>query len=152
VPATPEQAAQGERRLLAPFLVERDVACAELRIEMTGNFYDCVGRPAVDAGLHTQSREVGDGFVEEVWTNRAGMPANAFRIAIGEPRPEPGQAAAPRSRYRVINELRIRIYQDRRELTLRAAAGGGYAVVKEGPAEAADRREFVIDDGTVRRP
>ncbi|MFN9334361.1 MAG: hypothetical protein ACK6D1_17365, partial [Planctomycetota bacterium] len=121
-PATPEQRAQAERRLLAPFAVDREVGCTELRVELTSNFHGNVGRPSHDAKRHSMTREQGDGYVETVWTNLSGAPDAAFVLTIGPTQEIPGAAAAPRTRFRVVTQLRVRVYEDRRPLTLGAAA------------------------------
>lgn len=148
-PATVEQRAQAERRLLAPFVVDREVGCGELRIELTGNFHGNVARPAHDAQWHSLTREQGDGFVETVWTNRSGLPEHAFVLAVGETREIPDGAAPPlRTRFRVVNQLRVRVYEDRRPLTL-AATAAGVVLVRDGKAAPREAKGFAIADGAL---
>lgn len=149
-PATAEQRAQAERRLLAPFLVDRVVGCSELRVELTGNFHRNVGRPAHDPQRHSLTREQGDGFVETVWTNLSGAPEHAFVLAVGATQEIPdGAEAPPRTRFRVVNQLRIRVYEDRRPLTL-AAAASGLVLVQDGKAAPRDVKGFAIADGAAQ--
>ena len=149
-PATAEQRAQAERRLLAPFLVDRVVGCSELRVELTGNFHRNVGRPAHDPKCHSLTREQGDGFVETVWTNLSGAPEHAFVLAVGATQEIPdGADAPPRTRFRVVNQLRIRVYEDRRPLTL-AAAASGLVLVQDGKAAPRDVKGFAIADGAAQ--
>lgn len=152
-PATPEQRQQAERRLLAPFLVDREVGCTELRVELTGNFHGNVGRPGVDAQRHSVTREQGDGFVETVWTNLSGAPDAAFALTIGSVQEIPGlDPAAQRTRFRVVNQLRVRVYEDRRPLTLSAVAGGKLVLVKDVGSAPREVPGFAIIDGAARQP
>ncbi len=150
--ATPEERRAAEERLLAPFLVDREVGCGELLVELTGNFHPCVGQPAVDRTRHVVAREQGSGFVDMVWTNTAGAADGAFLLTIGEALSptEVGAAGRPRTRFRVVNQVRLRIYEDRRPLTLNAAASGGFVFVKEASAPPRDVKKFAIADGVLR--
>jgi hypothetical protein len=148
--ASVEQRAQAERRLLAPFLVDREVGCTELRVELTGNFHGNVGRPAHDPQRHTMTREQGDGFVETVWTNTSGALENAFVLAVGSTQEIPdGASAPPRTRFRVVNQLRVRVYEDRRPLTL-AATAAGVVLVQDGKSAPREVAAFAIAEGEVR--
>src|SRR5688572_13512500 len=84
-PATPEQRAAAEARLLAPFLRDTEVECSELVVEMTGNFYATLSQPAIDPAVHTMRTEPGADFTEKIWTNKLGGKNTAFRVTIGEP-------------------------------------------------------------------
>ncbi len=153
-PATAEQQAQAERRLLAPFLAPREVGCDALLVELTGNFDDNVARPAVDASRHDFRREPGDGFVDHVWTNRAGTADAAFVITIGEPPQlgEQGWRQGASTKFRVVNQLCVRVFAGRHALTLRASTVGDYAFVKDGTGKARDVRRFTIPDDVPARP
>lgn len=152
--ATPEQKAQAERRLLAPFLAGMEVGCGELLVEVTGNLYPYVGQPAVDPERHTKVREEGSGFVDTVWTNTAGVPESAFIVMIGDPPEltETGWQPGRQTRFRVVNQVRLRVYEDRRPLTLNATAGGGYVFVKEASSPPREVAKFAIVDGVLQRP
>lgn len=154
VPASPEQQAQAERRLLLPFLAERSVGCDQLLVELTGNFDANVARPAVDPQRHEFRREVGDGFVDLVWTNRSGAPEAAFKTTIGEPTQATaeGWKAGRGTRFEVVNQLRVRVFEGRRELTLRATTVGDYALVQEGKARPRDLRRYCIPDDVPAAP
>jgi hypothetical protein len=151
--ATPEQRTQAERRLLTPFLAAREVGCGELFIEVTSNLYAYVGQPAVDAARHRQTRERGDGFVETTWTNLSGAPDAAFVVTVGEPQQltETGWVLGQQTRFRVVNQVRVRVYEDRRPLTLNATAGGAFVLVKEAATKPQDVKEFAIVDGVLRK-
>ena len=151
-PATVEPRAQAERRLLAPFAVDREVGCTELRVELTGNFHGNVGRPLHDQKRHSMTREQGDGYVETVWTNLSGATDAAFVLAVGPTQEIPGAAPAARTRFRVVNQVRIRVYEDRRPLTLAAAAAGRIVLVREGAAPPREVAGFAIADGVVQQP
>lgn len=154
-PATPEQRQMAERRLLEPFLVAREVGCGELFVEVTSNLYGHVGQPAVDPARHSRTREQGDGFVETTWTNTAGTPDAAFVVTIGEPQQiaDTGWIEGRKTRFRVVNQVRLRVYEDRRPLTLNATAGGAFVLVKDGAASAPrEVKQFAIVDGVLRKP
>ncbi|MFY9341031.1 MAG: hypothetical protein WAT39_00985 [Planctomycetota bacterium] len=153
-PATAEQRALAERRLLAPFLVAREVGCGELDIELTGNFHANVGQPALDQQRHTVVNQRGDGYVETVWTNVSGAADSAFGITVGEP-PEltdRGWVAGEQTRFRVVNRLRVRIWEDRRDLTLTATASGAFVFVQDSGAKPREVARWQIADGAVRQP
>ncbi|MBM3961455.1 MAG: hypothetical protein FJ306_06085 [Planctomycetes bacterium] len=150
-PATPEQRAQAERRLLAPFAADREVGCTELRVELTSNFHGNVGRPSRDPKRHSMTREQGDGYVETVWTNLWGAPEAGFVLAIGPTEEIPGAAAA-RTRFRVVNQVRVRVYEDRRPLTLGVVAAGKVVLVREGATPPREVAGFAVADGVVQRP
>ena len=152
-PVTPQQQEQHERRLLAPFLAPREVGCGELLVELTGNFHDNVGQPAVDQQRHRVTRETGDGYVDTVWTNLAGAMEGAFVVTIGQPPEltERGLVPGNATRFRVVNQLRLRIYQDRRALTLNAVAGGSFVLVKEASTKPSEKARFEVRDGVLRQ-
>ncbi len=154
-PATPEQRAQAERRLLEPFLVAREIGCGELFVEVTSNLYAHVGQPAIDRTRHSMAREEGDGFVETVWTNTAGVPDAAFVVTIGEPQQisDTGWIEGKKTRFRVVNQVRLRVYEDRRPLTLNATAGGAFVLVKDAAGTPPrDVARFAIVDGVLQKP
>jgi hypothetical protein len=151
-PATPEQRLEGERRLLAPFLTGREIGCGELLVELTGNFDQNVGRPAVDRSLHTVAREQGNGFQETIWTNVSGNPDSAFELAIGEPTSAGAKdwVRGQQTRFRVVNQLRIRV-REQGALTLSATASGPIVVVKDASGPPRDVARFAIADGMLQR-
>lgn len=153
VPVSPEQRRVAERRLLSPFLSEREVGCSELQIEITGNFHGNVAQPAIDRTRHTVTEQRGDGFKEMVWTNTAGTPDAAFVITIGEPTQigEEGWVAGQRTTFRVVNQVRLRIHESRRELMLEATAGGTFLFVKDGKSAPREMKRFVIADGVLQQ-
>jgi hypothetical protein len=151
-PVDPQQQQAEELRLLSPFLAAREVGCGELLVELTANFHDNVGQPAIDKARHTVARENGDGYVDTVWTNRAGTADAAFEITIGET-PELGDRgliAGRATRFRVVNQLRLRVYEGRRGLTLNATAGGAFLLVKEAAGKPRDVQRFAIVDGILK--
>ena len=151
--ATPEQQLAAERRLLAPFLRETEVGCSELTVELTGNFHKNVGQPAIDTRVHLARKEQGDGFVDTVWTNRIGDPKTSFVVTIGEAGEltEPGTGSRPHTRFTVVNQVRVRVFEGRHPLTLTARAGGDFAVVREASVnKPRDVTEFVVEDGVLK--
>jgi hypothetical protein len=152
-PVTPEQRRLAEARLLEPFLTGAEVGCVELQIEATGNFHGNVGQPAVDATFHSVSRSQGDGYRETVWTNKVGDPSHSFVVTIGEPSAitERGTVQKPRTTFTVVNQIRLRIWEDRRELQLDATASG-LVMWKERGGIPREVGEFAIADGVRRAP
>lgn len=153
-PATPEQRRLAEARLLEPFLRGTEVGCAELEIEVTGNFHGNVGQPAVDATFHTVARSQGDGYKETIWTNTVGDPSHTFVVTVGEQVQitERGIVQKPRTTFRVVNQVRLRVYEDRRPLTLAAAAKGDFVLVRDAGGAPREVREFVVADGVLHAP
>jgi hypothetical protein len=150
--ASPEQQAAAEQRLLQPFLVDREVGCGELLVELTGNFHDNVGQPALDSVRHRMTKEEGDGYRDTIWTNLSGAPEAAFMIRIGEPSQinELGIVQGRGTRFRVVNQVRLRVYEGRRALTLNATAGGPVVLVREASDKPRDVRQFTIVDGILK--
>lgn len=151
--ATPEQRRLGEARLVDPFLRGTEVGCAELLVEVTANFMNHVVQPAFDPSFHRRERADGDGYREIVWTNLAGDPAHAFRVAIGEPAEltERGLVEKPgaqRTVFRVVNQVRLRTFEDRRPLQI-AATASGFVIVREAGGKPREVAEFAIADGVM---
>ena len=153
-PATPEQRRLLEQRLLEPFSRGLEVGCAELQIDLTSNFHGHVGQPATDPMFHTFAKDDRGDCRESIWTNTAGDPAHAFVISIGEPpeMTERGSMQKPRTTFRVVNQVRLRVWEDRRPLQLDAAATGTVVLVREPRGIPREVREFVVVDGMQRSP
>jgi len=152
-PASPEQRRLEEARLLAPFARGLEVGCAELQIDLTGNFHGNVGQPAVDATFHTVQRTQHADCREMVWTNVTGDPSHAFLITIGEPpeMTERGSMQKPRTTFRVFHQVRLRVYEDRRPLQLDATATGEVVLVREAGGTPREVRQFAVADGVLRK-
>ena len=150
--ATEEQKRMAERRLLAPFLQPRTVACSELVVDASANFNANVGNPGVDKTHHRFERTESDGVVEKVWTNITGARAGWFTVTIGErgDAAEIAVEAQPQTTFKVFNEFRLRVHE-RGAMTLAANAGGPVVVVEEAGAEARPVPEFQIADGVLLR-
>jgi hypothetical protein len=151
-PATAEQQQLAERRLLQPFLQPIEVGCGELQLDITANFNVNVGRPAIDAQMHTATKERGPGYVESVWTNKTGDMASAFVVTVGEAAQitETGVVQGPRTTFTVVNQVRLRVYEERRSLTLNAVAAGPFVFVKEAAGAPREVKEFAVVDGALR--
>ncbi|MBX3461873.1 MAG: hypothetical protein KF830_01770 [Planctomycetes bacterium] len=153
-PATPEQRRLGEQRLLAPFLRDAEVGCGELAIDITGNFHPHVGQPAIDPATQSVARTHGDGYRETVWTNKTGDPARAFVLTIGQPPEitERGVEPAVQMRFRVLHQIRLRVYEDRRPLTLDVRAAGDFVLLREPGSRPREIERFEVSGGvaTVR--
>jgi hypothetical protein len=153
VPATPEQRQVAEQRLLAPYLRDTEVGCTELLVELTGNFHVNVGQPAIDVQAHAARKERGDGYLDTIWTNKLGDPKSAFTVTIGEPEEisESGIVRRPRTKFTVLNEVRLRVFSGTHPLALNAHAGGSFVVVREASVKMArDLKEYVVEDGALR--
>lgn len=152
-PATPEQRRLAEQRLLGPFLRDVQVVANELVIEVTRNFHGNVSQPAVDATAHDFRRERGNGYVDSIWTNRLGELRSAFVVTIGEAvqMTEQGPQRGAFTSFKVLNQVRLRVYEDARSLTLNARASGPILLVQEASAKPSEVAAFEIADGVMRK-
>lgn len=151
-PVPPERLAAEEQRLLAPFVRGGEVGCGELVVEMTGNFYDEVGQPSVDPVLHSATKEVGPGYVDTIWTNKTGSLAGKFVIAIGEPDrvTDEGWARGRVTRFTVLHQVRFRVFEGQRALTLNVRATGQPLVVLDASSnQARDCTRYAVVDGVL---
>lgn len=150
--ATPAQRQREEQRLLQPFAADREVGCGELLVEMTANFHGNVGQPAIDKSRHRMTKEPGDGYVDTVWTNTTGMPEAGFVVTIGETSQitDKGLVQGRATRFQVVNQVRLRVYEGRRPLTLNATAGGAVVLVREAAGKPRDVRQFAVSDGILK--
>ncbi len=150
-PATPEQKRIAEARLVEPYLRGAEVGCAELEVEVTGNFHAYVGQPAIDPAVHKAVRNDGAGFREVTWTNLSGDPSHALRVTIGElpELTEQGLVQKACTTFRVVNQVRFRTWEDRRPLQLSAAAKG-FVFVREARGAPREVAGFEIADGVMR--
>lgn len=153
--ATVEQRERAEQRLLAPLLRGGEVGCGELTIDVTPNFYPYIGQPAVDAALHSVSRERGATYRETVWTNLTGDVASGFVVTIGMP-PEftdRGVELRQQTRFHVVHQVRLRVHEDRRPMTLDVRAFGDFPVLlREAGGAPRDVGELRIRDGVMATP
>jgi hypothetical protein len=154
-PATPEQRLQAERRLLAPFLAPREVGCGELLVEVTPNFYTCVGQPSFDANRHLRKTERGDGYVDTVFTSKTGDADSAMVLTIGEGQQvnaEHKLVLGRQTQFRVVNQVRVRMWEARHEMMLNATAGGRFVFVSEAANETPrEVAKFAIVDGVLHK-
>lgn len=151
MPATPEQRRLAEQRLLAPFTRMAEVACLELQIDITPNFHANVGQPAVDPAAQTVTREQAATYRETVWTNVSGAAEHGFVLTIGVPPEftEKGVELRQQTTFRVVNQVRLRVHEDRRPMTLNVRAGGGFAMLKEADGARRDVEEYRVADGVA---
>lgn len=152
-PATPEQLRLGEERLLQPFLQLAEVGCSELEIEITGNFHPNVGQPALDRATQTLTREHVDSCRQAIWTNTTGDPSRAFVLTIGQP-PEftdRGVELRKQTVFRVVNQVRLRVHEDRRPLQLDVHATGDVVLVRAvGDKALREVRDLWVSDGVAK--
>ncbi|MGE3172883.1 MAG: hypothetical protein AB7O97_09655 [Planctomycetota bacterium] len=100
------------QQLLEPLLGDVDVACGELLIEISPNYFGNVSQPAVDPNLHSVRKEHVDGWDETVWINRVGDLSGALRITIGEVDQITEQGLVPgrATRFTALHEVRLRVH------------------------------------------
>lgn len=150
-PATDEQVEQMESRLLQPFVDTADVGCGELHIDITGNFHRSVGQPAIDPSTQTVTREQASSYREIVWTNTTGDLTHALRLTIGQPPTvtDRGIELQRQTRFQVLNQVRLRIHEDRRPLQLDVRAFGDVVVVRPAGGKPQRVAEFVVTNGVA---
>lgn len=152
-PATPEQQRLAERRLLEPFVKDVQVGCNELVVELTRNFHGYVGQPAVDNTVHDFRKERGDGYVDTIWTNRLGDTRAAFTVTIGD-RAEFAEGELRRgdqTRFTVVKQVRMRVFEDARELSLSVHATGPVVLVQQANTKPSQVSEYSVVDGVLKR-
>ncbi len=125
---------QAAARLLAPFLTDCDVGCGELLIEISPNYYTNVGQPSVDTGLHSARKERGPGYDETIWTNRIGDESGALPVTIGanDEFTDHGLVRGKLTRFKVLHEVRLRVYTGEVQVRLDATATGEPLVTNLG--------------------
>lgn len=153
-PATPQQVALEEHRLLQPFTAGGEIGCQELLVEVSPNLAVHVSQPAIDVNLHHADKQQGDGYTETVWTNRIGDLTGAFVVEIGE---STDYSATARSyvpgrgmKFTVTNQVRLRVHA-RGPMRLDATAKGDLVYMPTPAAAAQDMHEFRIEDGVLHR-
>jgi hypothetical protein len=151
VPATPEQVTQLERHMLQPFLTDAEVGCGELLIEITGNFHPNVSQPSEDPNLHGRRREQHADYTDTVWTNKVGDLGGAFVVTVGDTDrfTEQGIVRGRHTKFTVLHEVRLRVWQTKRPITLVVEARGRPLVRKEAGL-VRDLGEFRVEDGSLR--
>ena len=150
-PATSEKTAQVERRLLAPYLHGRTVACNELVVEITPNFHRHVSNPGVDPKRQRFERIERTAQVDKIWTNLRGDEAGWFTVTISEP-VDPTDVRAqlgPRTTFKVMNQFTLRV-RERGRMALDCQASGPILIVQEPQREPRNVRSFSITDGNVQ--
>lgn len=150
-PATTEQAALEQRRLLQPYVDGGEIGCGELLVELTRNFYPNVAQPTVDVNIHGAHKEQGNGYVDTVWINKIGDLRGAFTVTIGETNQftEQGIVRGRETKFTVLHELRVRVFGDGHALALDATAKGKPLVLKS-KGQVRDLAEFQVRDGALR--
>lgn len=147
-PVPPERMVGEEHRLLQPFHGHREIGCAELRIEATANFAQrYIGIPSGDTALQRGRKEQGDGYLDTVWSNVSGTVAGAFLLTIGEANDVGGLKEGQFTRFTVVREVRLRVWQDRRPLALDVVAKGPVVVIESGQQR--DLLEYSVHDGVL---
>lgn len=152
VPATREQAAQHERRLLLPYLQERLVVCSELTVTISPNFHRHVSNPAVDGVRQRFERSESQARVDKTWTNLTGDRAGWFTVTIGTP-PDPTDVSGksgPRTTFKVMNEFRL-VTLERGAMQLTAEASGPLVAVSEAGGQAREVGAFAVVDGVLKQ-
>ena len=151
-PVSDEQAQMAQRKLLMPYLQDRQVVCEELTVEISPNFHRHVSNPGVDGVRQRFERNESEARVEKVWTNLTGGEAGWFTVTIGEPADPTtvGDPVGPRTTFKVMNQFRL-VVKERGPMALSATASGGWIAVQEAGGEAHEVRSFAIVDGALQR-
>ena len=114
--ADPVAVAEMETRLLATFEAPSTVVADDLVIEMTANFFDDLGLPAVLGGMQEQERKPrADGGADYLFRNKTGSSSMSFLLAT--------------TRIEVLRTARISVFGGRKDLTLDFDAGGRVSLV-----------------------
>jgi hypothetical protein len=145
--ADPLAVDQEVSRLLRPFQIDRGVVCDELLIEITANFNEMVGHPAVDPRSQRLTRTVREGFVDYHWVNLPGAPPGHFLFKIVGTE----QHGVAPTEFAALQSARLRVYGGGHELTFGVIARG-QVTAEEATAQGRERRdveEFRIADGKV---
>ena len=127
------------RRLLRPFLTDREVGCAQLVVEMSPTLYRFVSQPAMDPNVHKFTEQVVAGVNEKSWLNLGGDPSTGFVVSIGENSELTVGAPATNAatRFSVVHSVVLRVIEH-------AHTGMMFDVDATGPPL------LVIEDNQVR--
>lgn len=153
-PVAPDKVRLSEQQLLVPFARDVVVGCGELEIACTANFHANISQPAFNKQVHSMVKnQLADG-TETVWTNTSGNPDSGFVVTIGPiaDLAEPSHSPQPRTKFRVVNQVRLKVYEGTHALALDARAHGGFAYVLDASGKQREGREFSIKDGVLREP
>jgi len=133
--ATPEEIEAAEAPLDAPFQQKRAIVADDLLLELSANFYDAVGLPALQPELHELQRATDGDHDEYRWTNKSGGVEVPLRFALGE------------TEYAILRNATLRVMH-RGPMTLRSVASGH--VIVDAATGMSNLQEFRIEDGVVR--
>lgn len=138
-------------RLLQPFLTDGDVACGELLIEISPNYYSNVGQPAVDVNLHSARKEKTATYDETIWTNRVGDNTGQFTVTIGEDDQftDKGLVRGKMTRFRVLHEVRLRVFTSGRMAVRLDVQAKGQPLVATGDGKPRNLTEWRVTDGVL---
>ncbi|MEQ1630742.1 MAG: hypothetical protein ABL997_00120 [Planctomycetota bacterium] len=115
------------QRLLQPLLNDSNVACGELVIDITPNYFVNVAQPAIDPNLQGERKSKVDGFDEYEWINKVGGLQGAIVLTIGAPDEltEKGVVRGKGTRFTVLNRAVLRVRTaGKMEATLDVTASG----------------------------
>jgi len=150
-PADRAQWEQGAARLLQPLLTDGDVACGELLIEISPNYYSNVGQPAVDVNLHSARKEKTATYDETIWTNRVGDNTGQFTVTIGadDQFTDKGLVRGKMTRFRVLHEVRLRVFTSGRMAVRLDVKATGQPLVATGDGKPRNLTEWRVSDGVL---
>lgn len=99
------------KRLLDPLLVGGNLACGELLIEISPNFFANVARPAIDPNMQGERKSAGDGYDEYVWINKVGGIDGAIVLTIGatDEITDQGFVAGKGTKFTVLQQATLRV-------------------------------------------
>lgn len=133
-PVSDEELHANEAAMLAPLQAPRRLIATTLDVTVSPNFFNDIGQPALDPGLHQRSRSTDDG--SEVWTfvNREGGVERPLRVLVG------------RTEFLTLHTFRLAVLPSGSPLTFRLVADGDVTVIAEGAA-ARDVERVEVRDG-----
>lgn len=111
VRAQREEFDRKSRRLLEPLLAGGNLACGELVIEISPNFFANVARPAIDPNMQGERKSSGNGYDEYVWINKVGGLDGAIVLTIGatDEITEQGFVAGKGTKFTVLQQATLRV-------------------------------------------
>lgn len=109
-----QQRARWELRsqhLLQPLLNDSNVACGDLVVEISPNYFVNVTQPAIDSRMQGERKSKSGGFDEYEWINKTGGLEGAIVLSIGAPDEltENGVVRGKGTRFTVLGRAILRV-------------------------------------------
>jgi hypothetical protein len=138
-------------RLLQPLCDDSKLACGELVVEISPNFFGNVSQPALMRGLQTERKSQEDGYDQIVWTNPTGSLDGAIEITIGaaDEFTEKGPARGKGTQFTALRRVILRIRTGRRIEPSLVVSATGQPMVRATKAGVADLSFYELRDGVL---